>query len=355
MKTSVCLPSFNGERFLTPCIESILAQTDGDLELVITDDQSEDGTWDIVQSFRDPRIRATRNSRRLGIPGNWNKAIEISRGEFLCVFHQDDVMDSRNLAEKSRVLSANPDVSWVHSGIRLDVLDDLPSPAPWVEDSTEPRLFEGREYFLRLLLRGNLVCAPSVLTRRDLLLRAGGFNAALSFTPDYEMWMKLCLMGRAGFLPAPLITYRWHLRNASREFPYELDVEEYHKAAIHALNALSMSESGDRDVAVLREAVEAVTHWRLRLAAAYRELDAAVRWGGENKRAYDEVKEYHDRESGNWMRTEEALRAHVDDAEQRVRAYAEQLGIATRLLRRLPVRIGHGCALLLDRIRRRFS
>ena len=92
VKVSVCIPTYNGAEFVAKAIESVLAQTFADFELLVVDDSSDDTTVDIVCSFTDPRMRICQNERRLGIPGNWNHCLSLARGEYICLFHQDDVM-----------------------------------------------------------------------------------------------------------------------------------------------------------------------------------------------------------------------------------------------------------------------
>jgi glycosyltransferase involved in cell wall biosynthesis len=225
-KVSVCIPTYNGAAFLAEAIKSVLAQSYPHFELLIVDDGSTDATVEIARSFADPRLTIHQNENRLGIPANWNRALSLTHGEFLCLFHQDDVMLPENLARKVAALKANPAVSFVHSAIEFLVEEDAPPPpANWVEEASEDFVIEGNAYFRQLIAK-NRICAPTVLMRREHFDRVGEFDRTLGFTCDYTMWLKLCVEGQVAFLSHPLVLYRWHEKNATHAYRFEKGVDE---------------------------------------------------------------------------------------------------------------------------------
>ena len=265
---SVCLPTYNGAEYIAEALHSILNQTYQDFELLVVDDSSSDATLDIVQSFSDPRIRVYRNPERLGIPANWNRCLELAGGAFVCLFHQDDVMLPENLEHKVRLLSTDETVGFVHSGVETLVAESAPDLfADWIEDAAADTVWDGPEYFRTLLLNGNRVCAPTVLTRRSALLDQGGFDRDLGFACDYAMWLRLCLRYRVGFLAQPLVRYRWHGGNASHAYQFERGVEEIRTAARRGLR-LYREQGPQADGPALDEALTALDtlrHWTVEL------------------------------------------------------------------------------------------
>lgn len=261
---SVCLPTYNGADYIEEALRSILNQTYQDFELLVVDDGSTDATLDIVQSFSDPRIQLHRNPERLGIPANWNRCLELAGGEFVCVFHQDDVMLPDNLERKVHLLRADETVGFVHSGVEKLVEGSAPSAfADWIEDATEDTVWAGPEYFRTLLLNGNRVCAPTVLARRSALLEQGGFDRDLGFACDYAMWLRLCLTYRVGFLARALVRYRWHGGNASHAYQFERGVDEITTAARRGLR-LYHDQGPHADGPLLDDvltALETLRHW----------------------------------------------------------------------------------------------
>src|ERR1051325_8445652 len=99
-EVSVCVPTYNGSAYVGDCLRSIQAQTFDDFEILVVDDDSDDQTWEIVAQYgkADARIRSVTNPRRLGLVGNWNRCVELSRGEWIKFVFQDDVL-KRNCLE----------------------------------------------------------------------------------------------------------------------------------------------------------------------------------------------------------------------------------------------------------------
>jgi len=96
---SICVPTYNGGEFLRDCLASIQAQTLGDFEVLIVDDDSQDDSYEIAAGFasRDPRFLVHRNPNRLGLVGNWNRCLELSRGTWIKLVFQDDLIESHCL------------------------------------------------------------------------------------------------------------------------------------------------------------------------------------------------------------------------------------------------------------------
>ena len=165
-RLSVCLPTYNGEAYITEAVQSVLQQSYSAFEIVAVDDGSSDRTLEILQSFTDPRLRIYQNPHQRGIPGNWNVAVELARGEYVCVFHQDDVMLAGNLARKMAFFDSDPSLSLVHSGAEPIIESDLPNRlSDWMEKAESDFVEEGEVYFHKLLLRGPCICAPAVIVR----------------------------------------------------------------------------------------------------------------------------------------------------------------------------------------------
>jgi glycosyltransferase involved in cell wall biosynthesis len=100
---SVCIPTYRGAGHLAATIESVLAQTVGDFELIIVDDNSPDETGAIVDRYGDSRIRYLRNPTNLGPEGNWNRCLEEARGRYFKLLPQDDLLAQECLARQVEV------------------------------------------------------------------------------------------------------------------------------------------------------------------------------------------------------------------------------------------------------------
>jgi glycosyltransferase involved in cell wall biosynthesis len=267
IRVSVCIPTYNGAPFLAEAIASVLAQTFTDFELLLIDDRSTDATLDILHSFTDPRVRVYQNEKQLGIPRNWNRGLSLAQGEYICIFHQDDIMLPENLRRKAEALAADPTISFVHSAVEFLVEAEAPNPPiDWIDDAPEDRVFTGKGYFYRLLFH-NLICAPTVMMRQTSVAKIGQFDERLGFACDYAMWLKLCTEGSVGFLSQPLLLYRWHKSNASHVFRFERGVDEALIARREALRHYAARTGKEKETRIFNYAIEALGESQKRTAA----------------------------------------------------------------------------------------
>ncbi|MGE5303542.1 MAG: glycosyltransferase [Alphaproteobacteria bacterium] len=210
---SIGIPTYNGAKYLRESVESVLAQTFKDFDLVIIDDVSTDETWGIAQEYacEDCRVSAVRNSTRLGLVANFNRCVELTKGRYVCVWHQDDLMMPHNIEQKVALLEANPQVGFVHSNVlMIDGQGRLLS-EHWESDSRRDYVCTGREFFLKMIEPDkNYVCCPSVVARRECYERLGKFREELFFACDWELWMRFSLDYDVGCLGTPLIQFRRH-------------------------------------------------------------------------------------------------------------------------------------------------
>lgn len=285
---SICLPTYNGEDYIEAALTSILTQSYTAFEVVIVDDGSTDRTLDLVCEVQDKRLRVYKNQQRRGIPGNWNECLRLARGEYVSVFHQDDLMLPNNLARKMELLTADPSISLVHSRAEAIIEAEAPTRlSDWMEKADTDFVRDGIEYFRKLVLQGDCICAPTVIARRELVLAAGGFDETLGYACDYEMWMKLCVGGRVGFLHENLVRYRWHARNASHVYQFERGVEECAQAMRNAVAYYREQTRQESTANLLAEAVEAAIEQRLWAA----QLDRGRVWLEEQWRRWQELAE----------------------------------------------------------------
>ena len=117
---SIGMPVYNGANFIAVAIDSILGQTFGDFELIVSDNCSTDETPAIVREFaaKDPRVRFHRNAINQGASRNFNIAFELSRGKYFKWAAHDDFLESSYLQACIEPLEADPSISLAHSGVR---------------------------------------------------------------------------------------------------------------------------------------------------------------------------------------------------------------------------------------------
>lgn len=200
-RVSVVMTTFNRERYVGEAIESVLAQTFRDFELVIVDDASTDGTVAIARRYEasDPRVRVIVNERNLGDYPNRNHAATLVRGELFKYHDSDDVMYPGCLQAMVAALDAEPSADFALTASRAW----SGGPTPML---LTPEMCYAREY----LGEGMFHCGPAcALFRRVWFESTGGF-AGHGTVSDYFFWLRVCRTARVVLVSADLFWYRVH-------------------------------------------------------------------------------------------------------------------------------------------------
>lgn len=205
-RVSVLMTVYNGMPFLPEAIDSVLGQRFQDFELVIVDDASTDDSLACVRSYRDPRIRLLTNEQNRGQSWSLNRGLEAARGDYVARLDQDDVCLPERLERQGAFLDARPDVAVVGAwAYRIDAQGAL-------KGLYGRRALGGDGSMIGTLLLGiTPFFHSSVMYRRDIVLKVGGYNAGFASADDYELWIRLAL-GRhhAGVVHAALVKVRAH-------------------------------------------------------------------------------------------------------------------------------------------------
>ena len=210
-KVTVYMSSYNHARFLKEAIESVLNQTFTDFELFIEDDASEDESWQLIERYQDPRIKAFRNPfNRNDKEGMRKVFFELGSGEYFAVHHSDNIWETTKLAQQVRYLEEHLEVAAVFT--RTLLIDESGSPV----DESAPGYFNvfdqpnrSRQQWLNHLFHhGNALCHPSILMRRSVFEACGFHRAGFIQLPDYDMWVRLCLKHEIHILQDKLVQFR---------------------------------------------------------------------------------------------------------------------------------------------------
>jgi len=255
---TVALPVYNGERFLARALDSILGQTLTDLEVVISDNASTDGTADICEKYAalDGRVRYVRNERNIGAAPNFNRALELARGHFFKWASYDDWLEPTYLERCVEALKAQPDLvaAWPRTKIydeSGDLLEYYVHPAglsspdayerivQWIWNTKEfapifgvfpldvvlaTRRMESyasadRTFFAEVVLQGRVLEVDEYLfcTTRSTTVRAGRdttwWDTRPVTRPTFDRWRYLLLMHKA-IMAAPTMSWRRRCRAA---------------------------------------------------------------------------------------------------------------------------------------------
>lgn len=201
---SVIMPVYNGERFLRTAVDSVLAQTFGDWELIVIDDASTDSTPEILAAYRDPRIQVLHNERNKHTAASLNRGIAAACGRYIANLDADDVFLPGRLAEQVRHLETHPGVVLVASAAHL--IDEHGARV-----GLHPGGLNDCELKFTFVSR-NPVIHSTVLFRAEAAGQLHGYSEdpGYSTVSDYEFWSRFAFRGKAHVLPQPLAEYRIH-------------------------------------------------------------------------------------------------------------------------------------------------
>lgn len=209
-KVSFVVPCYKLAHYLGECVESILSQTFTDFEILIMDDCSPDNTGGVAASFHDPRIRYVRNEPNLGHLRNYNKGIELSRGEYVWLISADDKLVRQDaLTRYLQIMDTNVSAGFVCSAAVEIGAGNTTSVAKYSIQSTHDEVFPGHE-FLKRLLYSNSVVAASGLVRRNCYDTFECFPLDLPFAGDWYLWCLFALHFDVAYCAEPLVGYRIH-------------------------------------------------------------------------------------------------------------------------------------------------
>jgi glycosyltransferase involved in cell wall biosynthesis len=226
-RVSICVPTYNGADYLEECFTAIAAQTFRDFEVLVVDDCSRDDGVEIARRWaaRDERFQVHVNEKNQGLVGNWNRCIDLARGEWIKFLFQDDIMAPECLAE---MLQAGEG-----GGGLIACSRDFLFEGDWAPELKQ-LYFDHRKTLTGMFgemrhatpddycrikldrLDINIVGEPSVtLIKRELFERFGYFDPMLVQICDSEMWTRLACNVGLDFVAKDLVTFRVHAASAS--------------------------------------------------------------------------------------------------------------------------------------------
>ncbi len=201
MRVSVVIPTYNCAAYLPTCLEGVFAQTWRDLEVIVVDDGSTDGTGDALRPWME-KIRCIRQANA-GVAAARNAGICSSSGPLVAFLDADDLWAERKLELEVAALTAEPGAGLVCSDFSIEHADGT------VLDSyfRQRGGYETGRVFSPLV-RSCFIFTSTVIMRRSLIDTLGGFNESIGWGDDYNMWLRAALRSRIQVVPEVLCTKR---------------------------------------------------------------------------------------------------------------------------------------------------
>jgi len=207
---SVLMSVHNGEKYLPETLDTLLAQTVSDFELVVIDDGSQDSTHEILRAYaqRDARIRPVRNERNMKLPASLNRGLKLCRAPLVARADADDLYVPQYLETQVGHLHNDPSVGVISSSFDVADADGTVLYTRYLPTEDPQIRFE--------LLFMSRFLHPTTVFRAGLVHRAGGYNEEFHGAEDYELWARLRDETRFANHPTPLVRYRRHSETISQ-------------------------------------------------------------------------------------------------------------------------------------------
>lgn len=214
-KVTVVIPAYNAMRYLPETIETVLAQTFTDFEMLVVNDGSTDDTEEWVSRLTDPRVRMISQNNR-GLSSARNTGIIEAKGEYIAILDADDLWEPTKLEKQVYCLDEKPEVGLVYTWTTLADQDGRPT-GRIVASQAEGDVWQQ-------LIEFNMVCCGSTpLIRRSCFEIVGLFSEGIDASADWDMWLRIATKYSFAVVKEPLIRYRQYRGSMSKNLQSMLE------------------------------------------------------------------------------------------------------------------------------------
>jgi len=206
---TVVVPAYNQEDYIEETLQSILAQSFADYEVIVVDDGSEDGTGQVVSRIRDHRFHYVYQANSGRPACSRNRGVSLAKGEYVAFLDGDDLWVPDKLEKQLQLFQDHPEFGLVFSN------------AFNFDEKGKRDLIVGKTissgYLHPELFRHNFIAGCTVMARKNCLDAAGGFNEGHDFiaVEDYDLWLRMSRRCPFGYIDEPLALYRLRAGSAS--------------------------------------------------------------------------------------------------------------------------------------------
>lgn len=237
---SICIPTYNSGATLAQTLTSILVQSYPRLEILVVDNASADDTLAVAKSFVDPRVRIHDYAENIGAEGNFNRCIELARGEYTAIYHADDLYLPQMVAEQVDFMERHPEVGGVLTDAVLIDGNGIEKGAishPAELRSKGDAGVNFPELFRALLRHSNFLICPSAMVRTTVYKNdiKGWRGELFGSSADLDVWIRVARCSRLGLLPMKLMKYRISDAQFSSGVRYQTGRADFFRVMDHYL------------------------------------------------------------------------------------------------------------------------
>lgn len=217
---SVILPAHNREGSVRAAIDSVLAQDFTDLEVIVVDDASTDGTVAQIEAIADPRLRLLRHTENQGVSSARNTAIAAARGDLIAFQDSDDLWLPGNLSAQVAALRAASEAVASYCGMIVENPEEVGGKGSFYTPPKAQTVRSGKLH--TALLGGNFISTQTLVVRRSAIERAGAFDPALPALVDWDFVLRLSALGPIVLVDQPFVRQRYSVNSLTRSLEKRL-------------------------------------------------------------------------------------------------------------------------------------
>lgn len=208
---SILIPTYNREKYLAEALDSALAQTYKNIEIIVHDDASTDSTPSLLKKYSDPRLRIIRTEDNHGMLGGWNYIVSKARGEYIKFLASDDLLEQTCVEELVAAAECHPSAAIITCQRKF--IDEKGRVVKKMGFAKRDVVVDGIEHahWILTTIRENKIGEPTaVLYPTRLVKKAGGYDPQFSQFADFEYWIRLLQYGDIVYVHKPLCSFRVH-------------------------------------------------------------------------------------------------------------------------------------------------
>lgn len=209
---SICIPTYNRAKMAGKAIDSALAQTYQNIEVVVVDNASTDDIESLIATYHDPRLKFNKNAKNLGLFGNFNRCIELARGKYVHILHSDDFIDQNFTKTCISFLEEHKDVAMTFSS--TVIVDEMGNTLQ-LDQSRKSMIYPAPEGFRKILSTRGVVSCPTVVMRKNIYDEIGAFAGEFPYAADYYQWLKTALRHDIAYIAEATLYYRQGVHSES--------------------------------------------------------------------------------------------------------------------------------------------
>jgi glycosyltransferase involved in cell wall biosynthesis len=206
---SVLIPAFNHEKYINKAIISVLNQSYQNFEIIIIDDCSTDNTFKKIKYFKDPRIKAFRFNKNMGISFTLNHCIRHAKGKYISLLGSDDQYEKNKLSKQIIFMEKNPSIGAIFSWVNIINQDGNNINSKSELYRHFQRNNKSREEWLNYFFyNNNCLCASSAMIRKEYHIQIGLYDERFLQLQDLDFWIRLLMKYNIHIIPEALVKYR---------------------------------------------------------------------------------------------------------------------------------------------------